>query len=170
MYKVKVSIEGSSPLLMHKFNDGLKFDKNLTDEEMAELVAYRNNEGKLYQPSDHLIGALVKAGTNFKVGGRGKKTFKEFIKGGVFIYPDAIIHKNQNYEIDKRRVVVNRSAIMRVRPMLNIWSLDFELQILSNEITFEEMNKIMVYAGEYIGIGDFRPRFGRFIVTEFKKV
>ena len=31
------------------------------------------------------------------------------------------------------------------------------------------INKVLAYAGEAVGILDFRPRFGRFIVTEFAK-
>jgi hypothetical protein len=31
------------------------------------------------------------------------------------------------------------------------------------------LNSILVKAGESVGIGDYRPRFGRFIVTRFEK-
>lgn len=171
MRKIEVTIKGISPLLMHRFDDSMpKHNKNTTDEELAEASAYINNKGELYQPADHILGSLVKAGTNFIVGGKGKKTFKEFIKGGVIITPDAIPHIIPKYEIDKRRAVIQRAAIMRVRPRLDEWELSFQIQIINENITSAELNKILTYAGESIGIGDFRPRFGRFIVAKYKEI
>ena len=57
---------------------------------------------------------------------------------------------------------------MRLRPIMNEWELDFELEVINKEIDLKKLNEILVYSGQYIGIGDYRPKYGRFIVTKYK--
>ena len=165
---VKVAINGTAPLLQHRFVDGVggKPDPNASDEEIAELVIYKTPDGEVYQPGEHIERSLQKAGVQFKY--KGKKTYLDFIKSGVFVRPDVLIHKNQKWEVDKRAVVIQRSRIMRIRPIMNEWELDFELEVINPDIDLKKLNEILVYAGQYIGIGDYRPKYGRFIVTKYK--
>jgi hypothetical protein len=57
---------------------------------------------------------------------------------------------------------------MRVRPRMEKWSLDFSITIWDKNIKKEDISKILNYAGQFVGIGDYRPKFGRFIVTKLK--
>jgi hypothetical protein len=76
--------------------------------------------------------------------------------------------KKWDYE-DKRRVVIQRSGINRVRPaMKSGWKCDFQIQInLPEYITPSELNETISMAGRLVGIGDFRPTYGRFQITNF---
>jgi hypothetical protein len=47
--------------------------------------------------------------------------------------------------------------------------LRFTINILEEQLPVEAVRKILEYAGRYVGIGDFRPRFGRFEVIEFQE-
>jgi hypothetical protein len=78
--------------------------------------------------------------------------------------------KREPDEIDKRPVVVRGSRILRQRPMMREgWELSFTINILEEQLPSEVVRKILEHAGKYVGIGDFRPRFGRFEVVEFKE-
>ena len=74
--------------------------------------------------------------------------------------------------LDRRRVQVQRNGITRVRPaMRKGWKVNFLLQILTPEYIDQTfLNEVLSSAGRLIGVGDFRPTFGRFQVTSFKTV
>ncbi len=164
---VAVSIKGTAPLLFHKFDDSIggKPDPNLSERDIAKDYLYENEDG-IYTPGEHIERSLQKAGTQFKF--KGKKTYMDFIKAGVFVKPDCLIHKNQDWIVDRRAVVIQRSRIMRLRPKLIEWELDFDIEVIDPNIDLKKLNEILVYAGQYIGIGDYRPKFGRFLVTKFE--
>ena len=172
MVKIKVKVKGVSPLLMNKFTyDGgdeiLKRGKKVyIPEEEAEVKTYRTEEGKLYLPNTHFEASMVKAATDFKMTGR--KTYKEYVKAGVFVEQEEIILDQQEYEIHAEPVVIQRSRVMRWRPKFKEWSCSFTIEITDDMINQSTLKEILGMAGKYKGVGDHRPRFGRFKVTEWK--
>ena len=177
---VNVKIEGTSPLLMHRFSQEgqpakkavKKDEKRVTDNVKAYL--YRRPDGTIYQPSTHIICTMKKAGARFQIPGQGKLTYKNLIGSGVVIVdPDDIEHINQDWETDIRSVIINRARIMRSRPCFKEWALQFALDIDEEELDSDVLKEILEHAGKRVGIGDFRPEkggsFGRFHVTEWKK-
>lgn len=178
MEKVTVRIEGTSPLLMHRFPIGDEDQKSKTKnlkktEDDVDSYLYVDDQGALVQPSTHIIGALKKAGAKFQITGQGKMTYKNLMgSGAVIIDPDMIPHEYQDWEIDRRPVVVQRSRIVRSRPLLKKWALTFEAEYDDEEISKATFKELLDYAGRRVGIGDFRPEkggpFGRFIVTKFE--
>jgi hypothetical protein len=179
MYIVKAKIKGVEPgLLMHKFpleteaelqTNTKKVGKhNLSAEEEAERAAYRLETGELYQPAEHIFQAMVKAAGQFQIRGRGKSTYRDVVKGHVVISPECILHGQKVYAIDARPVRIQKARVMRRRPLLAQWELVFGIQVLDDDILPRDVLKaILVKAGEAVGIGDYRPRYGRFIVLSF---
>lgn len=176
MIKAKVKIKGMSPILFSRFpeEDFIKKETklkgvDLTMEEQVEKSLYRTKQGKIYTPADHIIGSMVKAGSNFKL--KGRKTFKDVCEAGVFIEPLEIVHKNQKYQSDWRSAVNRntRGRIMVGRGRLDSWRLEFTLTCIDQRATLDDMKSILKYAGNYVGIGSYRPRYGRFEVEKFTK-
>jgi len=178
MENITVRIEGISPLLMHKFpmmdeDAKSKARDQKKNQDNVESYLYLNDKGKLAQPSTHIIGCLKKAGAKYQIVGQGKMTYKNLMgSGAVIVDPDMIPHEKQDWEIDRRPVVVQRARIVRERPMLKEWALEFTIEYDENEIHKGTLKEIIDYAGRRVGIGDFRPSnggpFGRFIVTKFE--
>lgn len=191
MYTVLCSVSGIAPLMQHRYplpdfadmSKGGKKKSGETDysQEWREYL-YTTPESDIYQPATHFDGAMVKAAAGYKVqGGRGK-TYKDLFKGNVFVSPDAILHgvkvpENLDTDGDKplyldlRPVVVQRARVVRIRPCFKPgWKLDFEITILDDQIPHNVVNEVLSLAGRTVGIGDFRPRFGRFMVTKFDVV
>jgi hypothetical protein len=73
---------------------------------------------------------------------------------------------------DSRTVVIKatKGRIVRIRPKLENWELDFTIQLISDDLPVEVVKSALDDAGREGGIGDYRPRFGRFIVTSFQEV
>jgi hypothetical protein len=60
---------------------------------------------------------------------------------------------------------VGTSKIIRTRPMFTEWSAEIAVKFLPSLLNTAEVRSFLVSAGEQIGIGDWRPRFGRFAVA-----
>ena len=73
-----------------------------------------------------------------------------------------------DYE-DRRRVVIQRNGVNRTRPAMKAgWRTEFQLQVnLPEYIGPSMLNEVIASAGRLIGIGDFRPTYGRFAVARF---
>jgi len=173
--KIAVTVKGMGQLLQHRFpvedhlEDATKKRKKVySAQEDAETSLYKKQDGTIFQPANHFEAALVKAGANYKF--EGRKTFKDAIKGGVFITPNEIPHKNQEWEMDLQPVVIQRARIVRARPRFDKWELDFEIECIDDRVSFKDLKEIMVYAGLYVGVGDMRPRYGRFEIIKFEEI
>lgn len=171
MVKVEVSIEGVAPLLMNKFTEvkssESKRGKKVYDPSTeAEKKTYRTETGKLFLPSTHFKASMVKAATDFKMS--GKKSYKDYIKSGVFIEEQEIVLNQQKYEIFACPVVIQRARVMSWRPMFKTWSCSFKVEITDEFVNPITLKEILEMAGRYKGVGDFRPEYGRFKVTKFE--
>ncbi len=63
---------------------------------------------------------------------------------------------------DVRAVKVSRASIMRCRPKFENWSITFSLEYDPEVLNDHTLEAIVESAGRTTGIGDYRPRFGRF--------
>lgn len=189
MYTVSVSVEGIAPLLQHRyplpdFESLTKGGKKQTGEtdytQEWHSYLYVNSSGEVFQPATHFDGCLVKASAGYKIQGQRGKTYSQLFKGNVFCSPDEILHGVKEPEtldtdadkqlyLDLRPVVIQRARVARIRPCFKPgWKLDFEIVVLDDQIPHNVLNEVLQLAGRTVGIGDFRPRFGRFMVTQFE--
>jgi hypothetical protein len=185
MRSVKAKIQGISPLLQHRYvftdeKEGAAKKKSGKRDYSEEwkLALYWDNALGVMQPATHLEAAMIKAAVNFQIVGRGKKTYKDLFKSAVFVAPDYIPHglkgskeslvEEGKITIDKRLVRVSNSGVERLRPMLKNWSLEFTIEIHDEQISADTVHQVLEHAGRYVGIGDFRPKFGRFSVISFE--
>lgn len=175
MLKFKVRVRGIAPLLFNRYPDELnpedkskKKKARPTSEEDTERSLYRMKDKTIYQPSEHFIGSMIKASVNFKM--EGKKTYKDLVKGGVFIEPLQIPHLLQEYTVDRRPVVIQRARVMKSRARMDKWELEFVLICIDDRAIAQDIEEILKYAGAYVGVGDYRPRYGRFEVVSMVEV
>lgn len=172
--RYRVIIRGTRPLLQHRFvvAGGRRSTTWPTPDAEAESGLYRNEAGVIYEPSSHIEGSLTKAAGEFKVPGKARKSYREFVTSGLLVEPEQIPHKNQTWVTDARLVVVpaTRGRVMRGRPRLNEWGLEFSLVNLDPaNLTQPQIREILEAAGQFKGIGDYRPKFGLFEVLSFEK-
>ena len=170
MRKIKVKVKGKAPLLMNRFSVEEKISsrtKKVYDpKEEAERKIYRTDSGKLYLPNTHFKASMIKSGTDFKMA--GKKSYKEYVKAGIFIEPEEIILDPQKYEIHEEAVVIQRARVMSWRPKFKEWSCEFEIEVADEMLNADILKEILIAAGKYKGVGDHRPEYGRFEVVEWK--
>lgn len=175
----KIEITGAADLLFHRWNNEAVAEKAAARKGSAakktdniESYVYRNEDGELCLPGEYLRGAVVNA-AKFRQDPRSpRKSAMDLFKAGVIaLTPLASLGvKNWQYE-DRRRVVVQRNAITRVRPALKAgWQCQIDLLVnLPEYIDDIFLREVLSMAGKLIGVGDFRPTYGRFDVTSFKR-
>jgi len=178
--RYKVRIEGVRPLLMHRYvPEGEKPKRSGEKHDHKEdclKALYRDKEGKIVVPSRCVKATIVNAAKEFKVPGKGNKTFKDYVKAGIIIEPMDIPLITPNgdpekaWEIDLQPVVVKKARITRARPRFDEWALEFDIIIVDPIITSENVKVFLENAGKYVGLLDGRPEYGLFKVTKFEKV
>jgi len=178
MKKVIVKIEGMSPLLYNRFRDSQIEGKSKKrtgspHEQDIEDKLYLV-DGIPYIPSVYFRNALVEAGKQFKIIGKGKANYSKLIGATVDIMPEAIINKHDWKPF--RIAAVNpmtKGRMMVTRPRMDKWGCEFEIILNDDSIEAYTIKEILEHAGKYVGIGDWRPAkkgmFGKFTITSFKE-
>ena len=173
MEKVTVRIKGVAPLLMNRFvikkdeqETAKRRDEQFDPKEDAEKALYRNSKG-CFAPSTWIEACLRDTAKEFK--GKGRGSLKATVLASVFVEPDEIPLNKKTYdEIDQRPAVIQRQRIVKSRPKFNSWELEFAVNFDEKRIRKETLKQILEEAGQTKGIGDYRPKFGRFEVVEFE--
>ena len=72
--------------------------------------------------------------------------------------------------LDARRVNVNRAGITRQRPAMNAgWTAEFQFMVNTPEyIDARLLYAVLADAGRLVGLGDFRPTYGRFLIKSYE--
>jgi hypothetical protein len=175
MSKVNVKIKGTTPLLMSRFvQHVIGHDWRsvcFCDREQKAMEPFWDNETRQpFIPPSWIKTALQEASRNFR---KGRNTYENTILSTVWFRPKKI-SMNKNFdgfdyrvrEIPKRFIKPKRCIVI-CRPKFDTWELEFTLGYDGNSITPEKLKEILVEAGKNYGIGDRRPKFGRFEVVEF---
>jgi hypothetical protein len=176
----KVSIKGTRPLLMHDpmrsraVNEQYEAGK-IPPEVEAEGGLYKDPDGNIIIPSDNVLAMLFYAGADLKVGGKGKTTYKKFVKSGLSIEPFYVpFLSEEEWTIDARPAKVGKAQIMRHRPRFEKWGLKFTVNVidptfLDNRSGPEILRQILTLAGRRHGLGDNRPIYGLFSVESIEE-
>ena len=179
MIKITVEVEGVSPVMMHRFTekakDGVKSGTSSSIKNQvrdpraeAEAVAYRLSNGELYAPAAWIKTALCKGASFHKV---GRRLATQLMRASAYVEPEQISFGVKEFVIDERPVVnpFTKGRQICYRPKISEWRLSFFLIVDETITGFDLVQASLVDAGSKVGIGSFRPDFGRFKVTKFVK-
>ena len=187
--KYKVKLVGKTPYMQHKMNDEdletwekkrgriiERAEVHEPDEKRALYHMYIDDDGIPFIPAEQLLGAFINAGGFIKSKvGNSKKSMKNIVAAMFSIIPDKIT-LTAEWKVDKRSAVNKniKARVIVIRPRWDEWETEFILEVDNDTITKQMVNTIIEYAGQYVGIGSFRPTnngpFGRFMLTELKEV
>ena len=179
-YAVNITIEGSSDLLFHRWNceavdSKSKAAKNSKAKKTDDIESYvwRNDDGEICLPGEYLRQSIIHA-AKFKQDPRSpRKSAMDLFKAGVVAITQlASLGKPTWDYLDTRRVMIQRAGINRTRPAMKVgWRAEFVLQILTPEYIDQTfLQDVISMSGRLVGIGDFRPTYGRFSIVQFDVV
>lgn len=184
---IVLRIQGTTPLIMHnaQLSDPLnQFTRALkemtskrikTEDDLKEMARrewagglYFNPEIGPYIPGQNVERSLLDAARMNKLG----KT----IERGVFVTTNEnpLIYSGSR-DIEKMiddenfrlmsSVKVGQQRVMRCRPLFRDWAIKAELYVDETQLDLSSLRGIVERAGKFIGLGDWRPRYGRYIAT-----
>jgi hypothetical protein len=183
MAKVKLELTGASPLLMH--NIQLADPLNPIARQMKTISSKRRKTDEDYQALADLefVGGLYVNATGPYIPGQNLE--KSIIEGGkitrngrqveraLFVTENEIpllyrgprdvpgLSADPTFR-SSMAVKVGTSRVMRCRPIFQQWSLSTEAELDTELLNMEDFKAIATSAGRVVGLGDYRPRFGRF--------
>ena len=181
-YVAEVETTGVAPFLYHRWSNesvaakagAAKGSKAKKTDDLASYV-WRNPAGYLCIPGEYLRMSVVNAARYMQDPRSPRKSAMDLVKAAVIsltelapVRADGKPVMDWAY-IDQRRVMVQRAGVTRQRPALEVgWQATFQLQVQTPEyLPPERLSSLVSDAGRLIGLGDFRPSYGRFSVTGF---
>jgi hypothetical protein len=190
----KVTIEGVRPLLMHngrlanpmdpmaKALKAITSRKGKSDDDHADMARAEFEGGMYYDkklgpyiPTDNLQAAIVQ-------GAKVNKKGQEFLAFIDVVAPDDAdgyalqytgprtvdgLWNNPEFVFTKG-VKIGKVTVQRTRPRFKKWSLTFEVEVVEGGPAAEDVERAITMAGARKGLGDWKPRYGRFAVKSFK--
>ncbi len=154
-----------------------KGSKKMTDSDYEErdrleweAGLYWDSEDGLIMPSDN-IERCVQLGAQKSRIGKDVQAAVFCANTHVPIVYDGPKDKDKLYDDPRfslrKGVAVQKSRIIRIRPMIPTgWTMAFDLEFDEGIVNPKNLMKAMTDAGSLVGLGDWRPKFGRFLVEE----
>lgn len=186
----KCRIEGVAPLLMHnvraldplnpytKALAEITSKRDKTDADHEEL-RWREWAGGIYYADD--MGPYVPSEwieSTIRDGARTSRRGKDVVAGlycpderYALIGAPRVKSLRELYDspgyLDVRPVKVGMARVMRTRPRFNTWALEFSIVWDSSVLNEGTVKEAIQVAGLRKGLGDYRPKYGRFVLKDF---
>lgn len=159
--------------------------KGKTDDDQATISRvewfmgiYHNGEADQIKDGDIIVDpkarvVLPALSIEAMITAGGKKVkMGNAVKSGVIVEDDAVLDYDGPSDINKLHAAgkhihkvpakVGMARIMRTRPIFRAWSAVIVVTHDESVLDEAELFQILKTAGQLVGIGDWRPRFGRF--------
>jgi hypothetical protein len=176
-------IEGTRPLLMHsgaladplnaiakemKRVSGKRAKTDADFEQLAKLE-FRGglwlHQGAPCVPSHVLEAVFTEAARKSK---KGKQATAGVVvpQNAPLEYdgpkdPEQLWEQRDHYALTVG-VRIQRNKVMRTRPKFDKWGAEFDVEYETGLLNANEVKEILETAGDQVGIGDWRPKFGLF--------
>jgi hypothetical protein len=185
--KVRLQLQGVEPLLMHsdRLSDPLDphamalrevtSKRRKTDDDHREMARlewrgslYWSDRTGVYIPGRNIEKCLIE-------GARISRMGRQVERGLFVLSNEAKLEYDGPSDLDKlwaderfrdrRSVGVGARRVMRTRPLFPEWTTTVEAELDTAVLGLEDLKRIANEAGRQVGLGDFRPRYGRFLAT-----
>jgi hypothetical protein len=187
MAKFNLEIIGTTPLLMHSARLSNPLDpnaramkkisakRNKSEEDYVALARleflggmYHDADLGPYLPGANIFATLVEAGKKRKLGVKVKQALFVADEINPLVYegsrePEELwADANHRHEAS---VKVGTARVIRTRPQFREWAASAVLVVDTQILDSDDLKQITDIAGNIIGLGDWRPIYGRFEST-----
>lgn len=187
MAKFRLTCTGVDPLLMHNarlsdpLDDISKKIKKIsgktkkTEDDYLEMSRlehmgglYLDSEFGPYIPGQNFERMLVDGAKHMRLGPKIKAALIVETNVNPLIYegPRTIegLWSDANY-VFRASAKIGTKRIQRTRPMFRRWQVCADGHLDTEQVNVEDLHTIVDIGGRLVGLGDWRPRFGRFTGT-----
>lgn len=179
MYRITGKIKGIAPILFNRMLEGDLEPSNVGSKgritveariEEARQKVYRNEQG-LFLPGWNFKQCLLEGckRSGLKV---GRSSLARYLAAAIFPDHELYFGKGEPdfmHEHWGRRPPRTGGACIIRRPALKEgWELSFGLNVVDDRRTPAEIRRSLDEAGLLVGLGSWRPEYGRFLVIEWQ--
>lgn len=179
------SLVSISPYSQSRFYEVEKADKGRESSADYEVRTWRNRmhptpEGNVFIPPMAFKNCLSDAAKymSIQIPGKGKATYTKHIEAGILVYEPLVLPIKVD-DVPGEWLFLPASGkrgdgkrVKKCMPRIDQWEGDVTFNILDEIITEDVFKAHLEAAGNFIGIGRFRPRnngyYGRFKVISIK--
>jgi hypothetical protein len=176
--RIRILVESKCPLLTH--NPASMYEASETKkggnipkpEDEAEAATYRLDDGTCAVKGEGFRASLLDASSAYKV--PKKRYSARAVLEHITVIEDLVPLTRRDgtpirdYAIDAKRVIIQGNGIIRHRPRFDEWRATFTIEF--DPLLWPQpkvLIDILADAGNRKGVGDYRPRYGRFIVLGY---
>ena len=187
--ELTMRLTGTRPMLMHNGRLANPIDpwtrklglltkkRQKTDDDLIDIMR-TEARGSCWETADGLLGvpgaaiwrSLYDAAKAFKQGENVKRalmfedvTIPLMVEGRPYTADEWI---TDPAHIDYRPVAVQRAKTMRARPLIPVgWSVELTVELMDDVMDARQMVPIFERAGRLVGLGDWRPTYGRYEIS-----
>ena len=166
-----IKLTSAAPLTQSRKHDAPKLEKELADayeQRTWKNKAHINEEGRVEIPAFAIKCAVVAAAkyAGDQIPGKGKSTWTKKFQCGILIPANAVTDKTKD---DITPITINANAdgvrgsgkrVFRTFPQLLKWTARLEVMVFDEIITRDILERYFTAAGQYIGVGQYRPESG----------
>lgn len=188
---IEFHIRGTVPTLQNNnqtvnpFNEYHKLIKAITakkskktEEDNNELYRLHFLAAMYLDDEKHVIWPEDNINAMFKAAAKSERLGKDADKGLSCMVPARLLYSgpkgdpNKLWDDESFRFIkpakLSGKTIMSSRPIFNKWELKFTMTYDSEIFDPDVIVRLAEYAGHYIGLSDWRPKYGRFDVVSAK--
>lgn len=181
---ITAKVAGTQPLIMHAWDTKSKRQIEEKQQKKANrtrearnpdaewnAARYLDSKGRDCIPARHFKNAMVEAATFLP------DVTKKLIKGAIYVQGDLIpieydgVRAGRSIVPHKREDMVriggmSKTADIRYRPMYPNWTVSVTIEFDTSAFSAEQVVNLLNRAGFNVGVGEWRPTFGRFRVVK----
>lgn len=188
--KIRMTLTGTTPLLMHnsqlsdplnpitKALKDISSKRTKTEDDHWEMARVEFLGGLYHDPE---LGPYIPGANLHRCLNEGAKLNKlgRHVERGVVVIDEMLplaylgprdvdgLWADENFR-SRLSVGVTTSRVMRTRPQFRKWAMEAELIVDTDQLDFGQISGIAEKSGAMIGLGDYRPHYGRFTVEVVK--
>lgn len=186
MASLSIRITGTSPLLMQaetlsnplhpltKAHKAVSSKRKKSEDDYLWLMEsewsasmYHDDDIGPFIPALNIESCIAEAGKIHRLGKTIRQAVQVVTDKAKLEY-DGPRQKDKMWQAgrfaDVRGVSVMGKKVMRCRPIFLNWAAEFDIEYMEDVIDRGDLVRVIEEAGRRIGIGTYRPRFGRFAV------
>lgn len=178
-YSAEVEIEGTAHLLMHKYDcaeveakgKAAKGSATKKTDNLESYVYRVPGSNEIGIPAANIKACFCEAAKSVQDPRSPRKSARDLVRASLFVTPDVPSLGKDKWDFeDKRGVLIQRNRITRIRPGFTTgWRLSFIVNVIQpHYVTPALLEEVVKAAGNFVGLGDFRPDYGRFTLRKFE--
>ena len=183
MKTAKVKFTGVSPYSQGRFHATEKLEKeNHADYEKRTWreKMHVNEDGYVFIPPMAFKNCIAECAKyiSMQIPGKGKSTYTKHFEAGVLVTDPVILDVKKDDVVDEWLHVPSdgrrggTTRVLKCFPLIKKWSGEVSFFIFDDTVTEDAFTYHMKQAGQFIGVGRFRPRnngyYGRFKIDSIK--